>query len=214
MRNRPHGITSLLTSGLVTHALPTGPKPRVLLSFDDGPTDEVTQGVLERLAAFDARAAFFVIGNRVEKNPDLLLKVAAEGHAVGNHSHTHPSDRWPAFSPYMDDIMQCNRTIEKIQGKKPTLFRAPEGRLHPPSIWASRKLGLQHVLWSLDSNDWQCTNAEEARQAAEKVLSNVHDRDIILLHEYAHWTLDLLDVLLPGLVSLGFDLATGVNDLS
>lgn len=214
MRMRPHGVTSWLSSGLVRHSLPRGTNPRVLLSFDDGPTEKVTEGVLERLADFKARAAFFVIGKQVENNPDLLLKIIAAGHVVGNHSHTHPSSYWPEFQSYIDDVEQCNLAMEKVTGQKPALFRSPAGRLHPASLWCAHKFGFKHVLWSLDSNDWKCETPEEAREAAESVLKEVRDRDIVLLHEYADWIWDLLDVLLPGLAARGFDLATGLDDLS
>jgi len=214
MRMRPHPVRILLASPMVTHTLSAGLKPRVLLTFDDGPTAEVTDGVLERLGAAGARAAFFVIGSKVEKNPDLLAKVIAAGHSVGNHSHTHPSGKWPAYSPYLNDLRQCNEAVKKATGNNPSIFRAPEGRLHPASILGSRRLGLQHILWSLDSNDWTCQNADDARQAAQRVLDEVRGGDIILLHEYAHWTWDLLDVLLPGLQQRGFDLSSGLDDLS
>lgn len=214
MKMRPNALRSWLTSAYVDHHLPKGSRPRVLLSFDDGPTAEVTTGVLERLAAAEARAVFFVIGSKVEKHPELVAAVAAAKHAVGNHSHTHPCLRWPSSGPYLDDVRQCSVAIENATGELPVFFRAPEGRLHPPSIWGSRRLGLRHVLWSLDSQDWTCNNADDARKSAERVLAEVKDGDIILLHEFALWTWDLLDVLLPGLQERGFDLGSGLHDLT
>jgi len=214
MRMRPHALRVKLAAPFVTHTLIPGTGPRVLLTFDDGPTEEVTAGVLERLAVVNARAVFFVIGEKVEKNQNLATLISAAGHAVGNHSHTHPSGPWPDYRRYTEDLRRCSEAVKVATGRNPRFFRAPEGRLHPGSIWGSRRMGMQHLLWSLDSNDWTCNNGAEARQAATRVLDEVRDGDIILLHEYASWTWDLLDVLIPGLTRRGFDLNSGLTDLS
>ncbi len=213
MRMRPHPTLAFLTSAWVIRSLPRGAKPRVLLSFDDGPTSKITEGVLQRLEAANARAIFFIIGQKADKNPQLLNTISGAGHALGNHSQSHPSGRWPAPGPYQKDMEQCSEVIARAQGKAPTFFRAPEGRLHAGSILGSRSLGMKHILWSLDSLDWQCTQPEEARLAAQNVLEQVQDGDIILLHEYDEIIWDLLDVLLPGLQEKGFDLSTGLDAL-
>ncbi len=217
MSSRPAPWVAALTRGLVTRRLPDGcaaETPRVLLTFDDGPSAEVTPGVLERLAAHRARALFFAIGNRAVGQETVLRSVLAGGHALGNHSHTHPTGRLPGWGAYLQDVRTAGEALAAASGAPVRFFRAPEGRLHPASVWGVRGLGLRHVLWSLDSEDWMCEDATAARAAARGVLAEVRDGDIILLHEYARWTWDLLDELLPGLVGRGFELGRGLGELT
>jgi peptidoglycan/xylan/chitin deacetylase (PgdA/CDA1 family) len=207
---RPSSITAALTAPLVTRRLPAGPRPAVLLTFDDGPVPGVTEGVLERLAAHGARAVFFVLGPRAAAAPGLIRAVAEAGHAVGNHSFDHDMAALPRPDRYLADMAACSRAVAEAAGAPPRFFRAPGGRLHPASLVGPPRHGMRHVLWSLDSDDWRCTEPEAARAAAARVLASVQDRDIILLHDYDTVVWDLLDVLLPGLAAQGYDLAAGL----
>ncbi|MBC8424408.1 polysaccharide deacetylase family protein [bacterium] len=207
------GLKERLTSTLVTRRLPAGNGKRVLLTFDDGPTPGVTEGVLSRLAAHGARAIFFVVGRRIERDATLLPQVTAAGHALGNHSATHDVAALPSPVAYHRDLRRCRDLIERETGAPPRFFRAPAGRLHPASLLSPVILGMKHVLWSLDSLDWRCTRDDDARDAARRVLDTVADGDIVLLHDYAACSHALLDVLLPGLTDAGFDLGTGLDTL-
>lgn len=210
---RPSSITAALTAPLVTRRLPRGPRPAVLLTFDDGPVPGVTEGVLERLAAHGARAVFFVLGPRAAAEPSLARAVTDAGHALGNHSFAHDMAALPRPDRYLADMAACSQAVAEAAGAPPRFFRAPGGRLHPASLVGPPMRGMRHVLWSLDSDDWRCTEPETARAAAAKVLASAEDRDIILLHDYDTVVWDLLDVLLPGLVERGFDLAAGLASL-
>lgn len=185
----------------------------MLLTFDDGPTPDVTPEVLDRLAGAGARALFFVVGKRLAAAPGLLRRVVEAGHAVGNHSWHHDTARFPAPGRYLRDMVRCSDDIERACGVRPVCFRAPEGRLHPASWLGPGRLGLRHVLWSLDSMDWTVRDAAAAREAGGATAAAARDGDIVLLHEYSRTTLDLLDVLLPALAARGFDLSTGLESL-
>jgi len=185
-----------------------------LLTFDDGPVPGVTEGVLERLQAARARAVFFVVGQTAAQAPHLLRTITDAGHAVGNHSWSHPGQAWPAPGGYLADMRRCGDFIQTTTGRPCRLFRAPEGRLHPASLLGPGRQGMRHVLWSLDSNDWSSRHADDARRAADRVLAEVRDGDIILLHDFSPLVHDLLDVLLPGLQGQGFDLSAGLSRLT
>ncbi len=211
MQARPNPLRQRLVAPFATHRLPSGGPKSVLLTFDDGPTPGVTEGVLDRLSQASARAIFFVVGQRATANPDLLQLMHQQGHAVGNHSNTHPTGPFPNPRTYWQDIRLCSTAIEKATGQAPAFFRAPEGRIHPPSLLVPQVLKMRHILWSLDSQDWQGEDETEAKASAQRVLADVQDGDIILLHEYAGWIHTLLDILLPGLQKMGYDLQAGLG---
>jgi peptidoglycan-N-acetylglucosamine deacetylase len=213
MRARPNSLRQRLVAPFATHRLPGCGQKSVLLTFDDGPTPGVTEGVLDRLAAASARAVFFVVGNRAADHPELIQMIHQQGHAVGNHSHTHPTSPWPWASLYWHDLRRCNQAVEAAIQTTPQFFRAPEGRIHPPSLLVPQVLKMKHILWSLDSQDWQGEDETAAKASASRVLADVENGDIILLHEYAGWIHTLLDVLLPGLKDMGFDLESGLDSL-
>ncbi len=208
------GLKERLTSPLVTRRLPSANGRRVLLTFDDGPTPGVTEGVLSRLADHGARAIFFVVGRRIERDASLLPRVTDAGHGLGNHSTTHDDAALPPPVAYHRDVRRCRDLIERETGAPPRFFRAPAGRLHPASLLSPLLLGMRHVLWSLDSLDWHCDGDEAAHAVARRVLDTVADGDIVLLHDYDTYVHALLDVLLPGLADAGYDLATGLDALA
>jgi peptidoglycan/xylan/chitin deacetylase (PgdA/CDA1 family) len=210
MRARPNRFRRRVTAALVSDHLPDAAAGSVLLTFDDGPTPGVTEQVLTRLERFDARAIFFVVGKLVASAPALTGEVAAAGHAVGNHSDRHADGRFPEPLGFLRDMARCSERIRAATGRPAAFYRAPAGRLHPASLFGPPLLRMRHLLWSLDSNDWRCTTAREARDTARRVLAEVRGGDIVLLHEFAASTGDLLDDLLPGLADRGFDLGGGL----
>ncbi|MDY3557932.1 polysaccharide deacetylase family protein [Gemmata sp. JC673] len=166
---------------------------QVLLTFDDGPHPEHTPAVLERLSAFGASAAFFLVGNRITE-PALVEQVRGHGHAIGNHTFGHAVPRWREFRASIDDVRRCQLLVPHA-----TLFRPPLGKLTPGLWLAARQLGLRCMSWSLDSGDWRCRNAADARRCANEVLALVRPGDIILFHDDHQWIAPILDILLPAL---------------
>ena len=171
------------------------PGARVLLTFDDGPHPERTPAVLERLAAFAVRAAFFFVGNRIA-DPALVARVAAAGHLLGNHTFAHTAPRGSAAA--RAEVSACQALVPGA-----TLFRAPLGKL-TPALWrAARREGLECVHWSLDSGDWRCRTETAARTCASEVLELVRAGDVILFHDDHARVLPILDAALPVLKENG-----------
>lgn len=210
---RPSPVTSALLAPFLVRRLPSRCATSVLLTFDDGPVRGVTEGVLDRLADFKARALFFVLGRRVEAVPDLARAIAEGGHAVGNHSHDHDMARLPSVGAYLQDVRRCSTAIAAATGAEPRHFRAPGGRIHPASLVVPRRLGLTHVLWSLDPLDWGCTDPQVAAGLGRDLAGEARGGDIVLLHDFGPAIHPLLDQLLPGLVGRGFDLGSGLAAL-
>jgi peptidoglycan/xylan/chitin deacetylase (PgdA/CDA1 family) len=213
------GLKSLIPRALVIRRLQETSSRAVLLTFDDGPHPEVTPAVLDRLARYGAKAAFFVIGRRVRRNGALVARIAGAGHAVGNHSHLH-RDRYvlasgpqPTFFEYYRDCARCQAIIEYRVGANTRLFRPPGGRLTPTTLLVPKLLGLRCVTWSQEVKDWSFRHADQARAGAAELLRVVASRDIVLLHDDNERVLALLDTLLPELQARGYDLAAGIDQL-
>jgi len=153
----------------------------VWLTIDDGPDPDDTLDILEILAAKDARATFFVKGELVERHPELVREIAARGHSIANHSHTHPSGSFWRLGPgaIEREIDGANTAIEKAAGKTPALFRAPVGMKNPfvHPILAARGMAL--VGWT--ARGWDTVSPPEV--AAERIVRRAAPGAILLLHQ-------------------------------
>lgn len=170
---------------------------QILLTFDDGPHPEHTPAVLDRLARFGTRAAFFLVGSRIA-DPTLVQRIAGAGHALGNHTFAHAVPRWHERTAPLADARRCQELIPTA-----TLLRPPLGKLTPGLWLAARRLGLACVHWTLDSGDWRCRGETDAEQCAREVLERVRPGDIVLFHDDHRWIVPILEVVLPELAARG-----------
>jgi len=169
---RTPALVKPLLKEFTWHVVGTGRS--VYLTFDDGPTPEVTPWVLDTLAAYDARATFFCIGRNAQVNPDLLARIRKEGHAVGNHTHGHPSGWNTPTKAYLRDVLLC----QAITGTK--LFRPPYGRI---SRQQSRALGKRFslIMWDVLSGDFDTTINGE--RCLRNVVDHYEPGSIIVFHD-------------------------------
>lgn len=162
-------------------------KDQVVLSFDDGPDPAWTPLILDILKNEGVRAVFFVVGSRAVENPELIRRILAEGHEIGNHSYSHSdlaeaTEAWTAF-----ELNANQRILEGIAGISTLLFRPPyHAETYPQSFeefltyLRAQQLGYLSVSESTDSEDWNASTPEEI---LERVKKNRHDGNIILLHD-------------------------------
>jgi peptidoglycan/xylan/chitin deacetylase (PgdA/CDA1 family) len=211
-RSRAFAKRVLVRASGAIYKLPQGGK-EILLTFDDGPHPEVTEGVLDRLRDHRARAVFFVVGEFIDRAPSLLRRALAEGHVIGNHTFSHPA-RQPWLASYVRDVARCQRAVEGATGHRPCLFRPPLGRLSPASCLAPKFLGLKSVYWSVDSADWRLHFESGARECVERLTTAVGPGDVLLLHDDHPGVLSVLDELLPILVARGYDLASAIRHVA
>lgn len=183
------------------------PGDNLLLTFDDGPHPEVTPAVLDLLQQYQAKAVFFVVGNRINRAPKVLERILAEGHWLGNHTYSHPNDRRMPFREYRRDLLKCQQTIFDHSGVRAQLHRPPHGQITMASLLAPKSCGLTTMHWSCSAEDWQFRSDEEAVARSDKMLNSIKKRDIILFHDETRHTVVALDRLLPALKSLGFGFA-------
>ena len=154
-------------------------KPHVVLSFDDGPDPERTPRLLDALAASEARALFFVVGTQVERRPDLVQRMAREGHIVGNHSYSH---RWlPVQSTRRieDEIDRCQDAVRAATGSAPVLARPPYGHKDFRYYRVLAERGMTAVLWSRNLRDYYRTSSA----VLVRRLARARPGEIVMAHD-------------------------------
>jgi peptidoglycan/xylan/chitin deacetylase (PgdA/CDA1 family) len=150
------------------------------LSFDDGPNPVVTPQVIDLLDYYKVRATFFLIGRHVRACPGLAREIAVRGHAVGNHTDTHPSLLWMPRQRIVDELSRCQDSIERATGNRPTLMRPPYGYRGPQLQAAVRQAGLKKVvMWSVAVSDWKV----QPPMRLIKRLRRARGGDIVVLHD-------------------------------
>lgn len=153
---------------------------KVFLTFDDGPTPEITEWTLEQLNRFNAKATFFCIGDNIEKHPDIFQKVMDEGHKIGNHTFNHLKGWKTENQIYFENIEKCDESIRK-QSAHTTLFRPPYGKVKPSQSKFLRKSGYKIIMWDVISFDFDQEISQE--KCLENVLKNVQSGSVIVFHD-------------------------------
>jgi peptidoglycan/xylan/chitin deacetylase (PgdA/CDA1 family) len=158
---------------------------RIALTFDDGPNPGQTPRLLELLARHDAKATFFLIGKWAEREPALIREIVASGHAIGNHTHTHPTMPAHGAKRIREELRRCREAVEASGERFSTvdgaaLMRPPYGRRRPGTLRTMREQGYVPVTWSITGYDWRAhTTAKRITRRCERAK----DGDVILLHD-------------------------------
>ncbi|WP_010268302.1 N-acetylmuramoyl-L-alanine amidase [Paenibacillus senegalensis] len=183
---------------------------KVALTFDDGPNPTVTPKVLDILKENDVQATFFILGQQVNANIDLLRRIIEEGHAIGNHSWSHPKFDSLSVEEAMNEIEKTQSALENAIGYRPSLFRPPYGALDNDMLDQLQQMNLMAVNWTVDTMDWSGNSAAEIM---ELVREQIYPGGIILLHDSSRNnrfdnTLDALEILIPELKAEGYSFVT------
>jgi peptidoglycan/xylan/chitin deacetylase (PgdA/CDA1 family) len=151
------------------------------LTFDDGPTAATRPGLLAALRAAHLRATMFEIGTNAAAEPDLTRAALRAGMWIGNHTETHPHLTQLGEPAAFDEIAGTQRTLRRVTGRRPVLFRPPFGETDDQVRADERRLGLLEVLWTVDSRDWAGASTDEIVAAA----ATLQPGGIILMHDWA-----------------------------
>jgi peptidoglycan/xylan/chitin deacetylase (PgdA/CDA1 family) len=181
----------------------SGPKASraVTLTFDDGPHPEHTPLLLDRLKARGIRATFFLLGAQAERHPDIVRRIAAEGHDVGHHSYTHGDPETTSWSMLADEARRAAKLMETLVGRSPHLFRPPHGKITASKALALWTLRQTIVLWNQDPKDFSCGSAEVLR--AWFAGRRLEAGDVILLHDVHPYAADALDAMVDRATAAG-----------
>jgi len=165
-------------------------KKSVCLTFDDGPDGLVTPLILDILKENKVKAAFFVVGSKAEKHPEILERIDREGHVIGGHSYSHHFffDLFSARK-MKEELKHTSEYILQVTGRKIRLFRPPYGVTNPAMARVIKDLGLSSIGWSLKSKD---TVIKDSAALFSRLKLKVKAGDIILLHDNKTWNVNLL----------------------
>lgn len=187
---------------------------QVALTFDDGPDAIVTPKILDILKENEIKATFFLLGDRAEAHPEIARRIKEEGHAIGNHSWSHPNFKELSMDEAMKQVMDTQEELNDIIGYRPSLFRPPYGALDEDKVEAIQNMDLAIVNWSVDTMDWSGLPAQE-------IMGIIHEQlkpgGIILQHtangkNHLANTLEALQLFIPDLKDQGYSFVT-VPDL-
>ena len=159
------------------------------LTFDDGPNATWTPRLVDLLEKHEVRATFFLLGSRAEAQPELVRRMAAAGHAIGNHSWSHPNLARSSSSRIREELKRTQDKLEQITGAQVKFFRPPFGARRPAVFRVARELGLMLVLWNAMTSDWSDPSAERIAERLAKRIDGLERRGRaanIVLHDGGH----------------------------
>lgn len=185
-------------------------KKVIYLTFDCGYENGYTASILDTLKKHNTPAAFFVVGNMIESAPDLIRRMVAEGHIVGNHTYHHPdmsaiSDQ----ASFQKELESLEALFQETTGQTMSkYYRPPQGKYNVENLRQAKALGYKTILWSLAYVDWYVDDQPTPEQAYAKLLPRIHDGAIVLLHSTSRTNAEILDDLLTKWEEMGFTFAS------
>ena len=185
-------------------------QPVIYLTFDAGYENGSTEKILDVLKQHDVKAAFFLVGNYMEKNADLVRRMAQEGHIVGNHTMHHP-DMSKISDPaaFEKELRDLETLYQNITGQElPKYYRPPQGIYSEENLKMARELGYKTVFWSLAYVDWNNDAQPTREQAFAKLIPRIHNGAVVLLHSTSRTNAEILDSLLTEWKRMGYTFGT------
>jgi len=147
----------------------------IYLTFDDGPTPDITNWTLNLLKEYNAKATFFCVGENIKKHPEIFQKIIDQGHMIGNHTQNHVKGWKTTTQEYLNNIEEASKLIST------KLFRPPYGQITPKQGKELISLGYHIVMWNVLSIDWDSSVSKET--CLNNVISNTQSGSIIVFHD-------------------------------
>ena len=191
-----------LSWGRISQAVTEDVKPRIALTFDDGPHPVYTPKLLDGLKERNVKATFFVVGKNIEGREDIIKRMDEEGHLIGNHTYDHVKITGLPEEEACAQITKTSELVKESTGKNTEFVRPPFG------AWDKKlECGFEMfpVLWSIDPLDWTTKNVDAVVQ---KVLSRAEENSIILLHDYYDSSVEAALKIVDALLERGFEFVT------
>lgn len=181
-------------------------KKEIYITFDAGFENGNTEEILDALKKHGVKATFFLVGNYFETQPELVKRMAEEGHTIGNHTYSHPD------MSKIDDIQSFQTELQKnealyrdiLGSEMPKLYRPPQGKFCEENLKMAQQLGYSTVFWSLAYVDWYTDDQPTPEQAFSKLLPRIHPGAVVLLHSTSSTNAEILDELLTKWEETGY----------
>ena len=179
------------------------------LTFDAGYENGSTEKILDVLKKHDVKAAFFLVGNYIQRNADLVRRMADEGHIVGNHTmHHYDMSKLGEKTAFSKELTDLENLYKETTGRElPKYYRPPQGIYSQENLAMAKELGYKTVFWSLAYVDWNNDAQPTREQAFAKLLPRTHNGAVILLHSTSRTNAEILDELLSKWESQGYRFA-------
>ena len=189
------------------------PEKVIYLTFDAGYENGNITKILDTLKEEQVQGCFFVLKNLISKNPELIKRMIDEGHIVANHTSTH-IDITKSTNKLKAELEELEKSFHELTGKEmPKYFRCPEGKFNESSLKLLNNLGYKTFFWSNAYADWDNNNQMSNEKAKEKILSNIHNGAIILLHPTSSTNANILKDIIIELKAQGYSFGS-INDLA
>ena len=184
------------------------------LTFDAGYENGCTEKILDTLQKHQVKAAFFLVGNYIEKNADLVRRMAAEGHIVGNHTmHHYDMSKLSEKGAFSKELTDLEALYKETTGQEmPRYYRPPQGIYSEENLKMAQELGYKTLFWSLAYVDWNNDSQPTKEQAFAKLLPRTHNGAVVLLHSTSSTNAEILDDLLTKWKDQGYRFA-GIEEL-
>ncbi len=182
----------------------------IYLTFDAGYENGCTEKILDALKKHNVKAAFFLVGNYIEKNSDLVRRMVNEGHIVANHTMHHPDmSKLSNKESFAKELQDLEALFQSVTGKEmPKYYRPPQGVYSEDNLKMAQELGYKTVFWSLAYVDWNNDAQPTAAHAFSKLLPRTHNGAVILLHSTSKTNAEILDELLTRWKDMGYRFET------
>ena len=180
------------------------------LTFDAGYENGCTAQILDILKKHQVKAAFFLVGNYLQQNRDLVRRMVSEGHIVGNHTMHHPDmSKISEKSAFQKELADLEKLYLEITGQEmPKYYRPPQGLYSEDNLAMAKELGYKTVFWSLAYVDWNNDSQPTAEYAFSKLLPRTHNGAVVLLHSTSKTNAAILDELLTKWKTMGYTFGT------
>ena len=184
-------------------------KKVIYLTFDAGYENGCTAKILDILKKHQVPAAFFLVGNYIQSNPDLVQRMVAEGHTVGNHTmHHYDMSKISDLSAFRKELEDLEKLYFSVTGEEMKKFyRPPQGIYSEKNLEMAKQMGYRTVFWSLAYVDWNNDNQPTEEYALSKLLPRTHDGMVVLLHSTSATNAQILDELLTKWKEMGYEFA-------
>lgn len=182
----------------------------IYLTFDAGYENGYTADILDTLKKHKVEAAFFIVGNYIEQNPELVKRMAAEGHTVGNHTYHHyDMSKIGDEAVFAEELTSLEDLYRQTVGTElPKFYRPPQGIYSEENLRAAQRLGYKTVFWSLAYVDWYADDQPTSEEAFAKLIPRIHNGAVVLLHSTSATNAAILDDLLTKWEMLGYRFGT------
>lgn len=179
----------------------------IYLTFDAGYENGNTPAILDALKKHQAPAVFFVVGNFIKDNPDLIRRILADEHIIGNHTMTHPDlPQISSMDAFQKELQDVEELYTSLTGEAMTKFyRPPRGIYNTENLSMAKELGYSTFFWSLAYVDWIQDQQPSREEAFQKLLTRIHPGAIVLLHNTSSTNAEILDELLTKWEEMGYE---------